>query len=557
MSLPRVDDRSDGIPPVNTNFQSGKHSVGNSSKQQQQQLQTELPSIGKSSMPSNASFNYAHTRPVAYDEKAIVKETKYVVGTATSGKESLPEAWTQQRINTNSDSPNLQMTKSEWENQIARHILSVFATTNAIKNLSDSKRLLDFVDDRNMSKHSENESNKNDSGANPSNSDGNIDKGTMSKKKKKKKVLKKNSFIVSEDSVGGESTEECNRKFMEKLLARVDVNEVEKETKDESKYRINQVIKGRHGTEIVIRGAPKCFPVWFVSTGEVYADWTGLPGGHKLQAHLDSLYEKRMFEEYLGVIEMLLLDQYKDRMYGVSLNSTADKFGKEPLKPRVDSRASSRGSNRSGSAKRSSSRGKSPVPNSTGKSSSQIDKASLPSSILRIESAETKDNNFWRNHIRTTTSKSREEPIVELSLEEIALFWAQLVKAIIAMGILAVEKKNYDLAMDYFNRAERYTTRDDILYIARLRKELRASTHDAMAYFFFKRRKSLAALSYTTSALEAFEEADGTSSDNIDGIAICLLHIAAIFNQLGRFKDAHMVTSINSILLFCSASMLS
>jgi hypothetical protein len=55
-----------------------------------------------------------------------------------------------------------------------------------------------------------------------------------------------------------------------------------------------------------------------------------------------------------------------------------------------------------------------------------------------------------------------------------------------------------------------------------------------MAYYFFKRQKSLAAMAFAQQALEAYEK-----SDNVEAIAACLLHVAAGYSQQGEHKEAH------------------
>ncbi len=90
--------------------------------------------------------------------------------------------------------------------------------------------------------------------------------------------------------------------------------------------------------------------------------------------------------------------------------------------------------------------------------------------------------------------------------------------------------------MELINKAENWTKRDDILSVARIRRELKAYVKDALSYFFFKKGKSVAALGYAVQAMNSFE-----SCDNIDGVGICLLHIAAIHTQTGNFKESHKV----------------
>ena len=70
------------------------------------------------------------------------------------------------------------------------------------------------------------------------------------------------------------------------------------------------------GEVISIRGSPRVFPIWFVSSGEIYSNWAKLPGGEELQAQLANLYERRRFKEYLGIIEKIIDDMWRDRSLG-------------------------------------------------------------------------------------------------------------------------------------------------------------------------------------------------------------------------------------------------
>ena len=63
-----------------------------------------------------------------------------------------------------------------------------------------------------------------------------------------------------------------------------------------SKFRTVTLVTDPDGQEVALRGSPRCYPIWFTSTGDVYTVWSRLPGGEKLQAHLSDLYERRMFK---------------------------------------------------------------------------------------------------------------------------------------------------------------------------------------------------------------------------------------------------------------------
>ena len=126
------------------------------------------------------------------------------------------------------------------------------------------------------------------------------------------------------------------------------------------------------------------------------------------------------------------------------------------------------------------------------------------------------------------------EPL--LPEKELLALWKQLILCCIAMGILYMEKQQPDQAMLLFKKAEEWAAYDEFITSRMARKELKAHVRDAISYYFFKRKKSIAALGYSEQAMEMYEEVD-----NMDGIAVCLLHVAAVYSQIGDFKEAHKV----------------
>ena len=76
--------------------------------------------------------------------------------------------------------------------------------------------------------------------------------------------------------------------------------------KASSKYRECIIVRGYDGEKVPLRCSPRVYPIWFVSTGDVYADWTVLPDGIRISAQLKVMYENKEFREYLGVLEAIL-----------------------------------------------------------------------------------------------------------------------------------------------------------------------------------------------------------------------------------------------------------
>lgn len=70
-------------------------------------------------------------------------------------------------------------------------------------------------------------------------------------------------------------------------------------------------------------GLVPCAPIWPIASGAVYADWTRLPGGTALQANLDLLYEHQRYKDYLGVVETLLNGLLMDQTAVHTISETA------------------------------------------------------------------------------------------------------------------------------------------------------------------------------------------------------------------------------------------
>jgi hypothetical protein len=58
------------------------------------------------------------------------------------------------------------------------------------------------------------------------------------------------------------------------------------------------------------------FNLSFHISGDVYSDWTALPGDKKLQAHLNVLYEAQHYVQYLDIIENVLVTHWRELRFG-------------------------------------------------------------------------------------------------------------------------------------------------------------------------------------------------------------------------------------------------
>jgi len=436
----------------------------------------------------------------------------------------VPEEWIHQRVNKQpdkdsiTDSQGVQLSKVEWENQIAKHILSLFASSQVVEKYSDSKALLDFVDCEREGDDLKNQAS--DEKLNPTTvvtSKYNIPKKRKPKKAKEIDLIRKNTQS---------NTHQSDIAFIKEIQKKI----LKEEEDDDygNKYRTNTVIKSKTGEDIIVRGQPRCYPIWFVSSGEVYSDWSGLPGGKKLQAQLNNLYEKRLYSEYLGVIERLLTGLFRERLYGESSSdlSAAPQFGI--------------------SANYSSSKSKSAPALHSKRSPAEPQGPPSDGANFGTTLSWTADGQVHLSPPTKPSAPSRTLPaqdgflhsdsqgLSQLLLPDLQTHWSLLVATANAMGILCVERKHYELAMTLLKRAETWANHAEFLPSRAARKELRAHVSEAVAYFFFRKGKALAAMSYSSAALESYE-----ASGNMDGVAGCLLHLAAAQSMLGHHKAAH------------------
>lgn len=595
-----------------------------------------LGSSNSDSLPRMTPKQGAYSEPVYSHGKSAGKENVMVVGTSQNTEQGeLPEDWTQMRVNVAQEDDS-HRTKLEWENQIAKHILSMFATTHAVKNISEGTALLDFVDvDKTAVKTSNahiliqetnsidllhtrpprppGNSNSENKDTNRNADDGNNCQEQRKTKKKIKKTKKKLASTEPNNTKEGGTSHtkgmpESHYSIAERVILRVHAEAEAAEralgkSKEKDKYRISNTIKLKDGQEIVVRGTPRCYPIWFVSTGDVYADWTSLPGGVKLQAHLNVLYEQQKYQDYLGIVETVITELWRKKKYGEE-EFTLGSFGHSAAVTATASGANTGGTNTGANTARSHA-----SQHSSRRSSHSGGNANMGSGAHRTgrkstsgggagpgnRYASTGDNSpggedmhfgnaiVWedageeglipkvvgsdspvnsrgaaraRSHSRGTASSPEMLPTMrggtltgadqhagtvldaeqQVTGEALVALWQQLIMACIAMGILFLERKRPDQAMLLFKRAEEWAANDEIVTSKKTRKVLKAHVRDAISYYFFKRKKSIAALGYSEQAMALYED-----TDNLDGIAVCMLHVAAVHSQLGEFKEAHKV----------------
>lgn len=559
----------------------------------------------------------------------VIPETPVVIATRNQTVRNNMhdlEDWKTLRLETSS--VEVQKTKLEWENDIARHILSLYATTNALKNLKESNSLLDFVGEKDRPENKKQDEDpykmhittKRPNFSNSVNSY-NLEEGEGSDdqndsnahslerqesdevpKTRRRKCKKKSNKLIQQGKRSSKSQQHRttkeeqdrrNQEFINEIIGKIESSISLSKEKD--KYRVTNAIKTKDGKEIVVRGSPRCYPIWFVSSGDVYVDWTGLVGGKQLQSHLSVLYENHYYDEYVNILQTMLLTFWREKNYGKEEFSVGS-FGKSESTPntpysgsrnRTSSASTSKGKRSNNGSTTSSLSFSRPVSATSSNARSRDERGKLSrvstansefalhyggtpanassqppqvsfydnllakeidSSIRHEIEAKVEYFNAHRDQQRLPSShsdqntaneddESPELSIAKISIRQIESFWKQLILTTVAIGIMCIERKQYDKGMKYFIKADEYSQNDDLIPVKIERKEYRALVKDAMSYYFFKREKFIAALAYSSQALEVFE----IRGTNLEGIATCLLHIASTYCQMGKFKDSHKV----------------
>lgn len=546
-----------------------------------------------------------------------------------------PAKWTHQRLATE----GVEKTKVGWENEIARHILSVYASTNAQKNLKESHSLLDFVGDkakrkapaarpadddqlvysvpqfhRNYDDHVQrlnldaehghtkhhrrlehaagdadatdapgDDYNDHDDGG-PADRDAEEAapealKGSTTATKKKRRRKKKAVAVAAAPLTPQEQAQREKRaaerrqqeRYVATLLAKIELHSAGL-TEAQKQYRVNNTITMRDGRTITVRGPPKVSPIWFCASGDVYCDWTALPGGKRLQAHLSLLYERSLFVEYLQLLQMLLLRLYRRAAFGEETFSAGtfglqERYGQTRVPPaNVAKTQRARGGQHDTFTSAPPPRSSSPSRPQAGDAwFDPVLRAQL-SSPLRRQAQRNYEDQLQQPPLQTQQAQTeaaasrpgtggartlREERLFSpgdpdhqrgaaeplLTLPELRLLWRQLLMAAIAIGVLCTERGGalFDRGMDCFTLCDTWLRDfDELVPLRRDRRELKAFVQDAMAFYFFKRKRSLAARAFSEQAMALFQE-----TQNAEMEAQCLLHIAAVQCQLSQFKESH------------------
>lgn len=349
--------------------------------------------------------------------------------------------------------------KSSWENDLARHILSVFATTKLVENTKTSSVILQFVDKSSLESTHEM-----------------MSEGIFSN-------LQDNFDYVdnwqptrnSQAQYIQHSPNERDLGLLERNVDDLTMKGLSKSKAVNRPHRQDIKLQKAQKDKIQVRAPPRVFPIWFVSTGDVYADWVSLPDGPRLQSYVDLLKERKCYKEYLLLISEVLSECW------IELSLSKSKEIKK-MSPHEDN-------------------------NHPTKSSSSKGVRSNYDSLLVSQNL--------------------------LSHNELIALWRQLVLVANAFATLSMERKLFEYSMQLVQLAESWMSRDDI-FNSEMQLELKSYINSTMANFFYKKKMARAAYSHSKQAFVIHKK-----FRRYDMCAVSLLHMACCDYQISRFKDAH------------------
>ncbi len=409
-------------------------------------------------------------------------------------KSSVPKEWTDLRLDLHStthasskDDHLLSNVAKQWENQVAKHVLSLFAShkmhTGNHKEGQDILHYVDIHDEENkdtvladLQVHSNTmygSDNKND--------EANHTKTSPASKFMKKKI-------------GLSRTKTSDSRIKQRLLT-ADGEDFEKAF---SKFRSCHVITTRTGEQVALRGSPKVAPIWFVANGDIFSDWSFLPGGNNLQAQLNVMYENRSLVEYVEVLKTIIIDLYR-----VATGTKIEKLAvvkKESVKiesPKKKKLGSTKWDDNTNTV----------TPNVL---------YSPPETPTNGSSVHNNDNNKY-------------------SPDQVREMFRKLIVSSNSMAMLAISKKQEDMACRLIQVVESYIHQDGILPKS-ARDDLNALIYTTWGYYFYKKRKFSSAITFTKKALELYE-----LLENKECIAMCLTQLAAAYTLLSRPKEGHQL----------------
>lgn len=413
-------------------------------------------------------------------------------------------SWYKHRVNESTEIKNV-MSKSEWENELARHILSVFSTANTGVSIGNngslnSEILMEFIDPKHQETrekvieyvHQSDDTIQRRAARKKSSQS----IGGLSHHSREAEIsLDRNNSDLMGISFSCEELTSEEKLHGKKLLG----DENEASFRHTTAFRRCHVVTNAYGEEVALRGSPHVRPIWFLSSGEVYSDFSGLltsPHGDHLQAQLSVLIEHCRYKEFIETVGKIISDIWRERNEG-----EIDVMG--ILRGNYMKKASSTGAAAAAVASRKS--------------------AAIASSSKQKSGKESSQFCFTNNYSQ------------HLSNDDLSHYWKQLILTSNAMAILSGEKNNMETCLNLATLAEQWSCQEGILPSID-RKEVKGCVHDTLAYYFYHKKSYAAALAHAKKSNHYWE-----SISHVEGIATSLIHIAAAQSLLARFKDAHEV----------------
>ena len=432
-----------------------------------------------------AEGSFVSHRVVEFNDSPENSQQFPVISRPNTSGSRLSRSWRARRVNESPPRPSSTLSRHEWGNELARHILSLYASSKALEVEEKSQSIISFVDSR-----------RPDSAAlltmrddmylssplHPEQTDSDILRGISSRGSQRASTAAGGSRVNTASGKSG------GNKFMD-FVAEESFGFVFTPSRSSrsrglsgdpnsgsKKVRLPKVTRNSKSPfrpKALQSTSTTVSPIWFVSSGDVVAEWKVLPNGSKLQVRLDSLKDQGKYKDYVHLLERIIGDLW-------SSHSTQAKVLDDLLGKR------------------------------------------LPKSSIS-------------SNLANSRSVSMDIPLDELPATTLQMLWRQLIVVANAMAIISVEKRKYSEAFDLLCIAESSCKRKDILE-AVIRKELKAYIYTTMAYYYYRRNKVSTALDYSQKALGIYEHFEMN-----DLIASTLLHISAIFCIQGNLKESHRV----------------
>ena len=501
-----------------------------------------------------------HEKITKTNESKVSKQTLPQIHSKTMKTidESIEKSlWNKQHVNT-SNNPVKPLHTYDWENEIAKHIVSMFATTRLEKENKDlyhSKTIVEFVDktgnmtDKKLKNElfndtktqTKNHSNKQKNlesipeksirpSTNPMQSVVGFEEKSilrvksvpttkistqLDSSKQNEDIINETKELLSHNDMKASMFTSLNSSNSNSTITTSIGAEFKKSTKFRQSYVVHRHIGDKE--DKVLRSPIKIAPIWYISTGEIYSDWKMLPNGIKLQSQLDYIYENQHYVEYIRIITLTLellwhekilgLIDWESNQFKTTFNDWKDQKSKNISPVKVSSKVYER---------------RFDTRRLIGHSHNEIDE--------KNQNDLTKIHNNSDIMFDWTNSEDS-----ELKMQEL---YYQLVLTSNAFAILSIEKHDYEIAMELLIMSMKLAQREEMLSIRSQRGLLVGYIHNTYAYYFHSKRMNASCHMHTLKAMELFE-----LFNDYEGIAICQLQLACVEILSSKYLQAHKVST--------------